>query len=60
MYNIADERVCYFIHPMGCIFPFNSTDDSLKAQSSVETKRKASKQQTELVEGTCFPTTVER
>ena len=41
------------------IFPFNSTDDSVKAQSSVETKRKASHQQIELHEGTCFRTTVE-
>lgn len=38
---------------LDCIFPFNSTDDSVKAQSSVETKRKVSH------EGTCFRTTVE-
>ena len=44
---------------LGCIFPFNSTDDSLKAQGSVETKRKASQQQTELHEGACFRTNVE-
>ena len=43
----------YFIHPMGCIFPFISTDDSLKVQSSVETKCKASQQQTKLHEGAC-------
>lgn len=38
---------------LDCIFPFNSTDDSVKAQSSVETKCKVSH------EGTCFRTTVE-
>ena len=54
--NIAEERVFYFIHPTGPYFLFNSTDDSLTAQSSVETKRKASQQQTELHEGTCSRT----
>ena len=44
---------------LDCIFPFNSTDDSVKSQSSVETKRKASHQQTELHESTCFRTTIE-
>ena len=44
---------------LDCIFPFNSTDDSVKAQSSVETKRKASHQQTELHEGACSRTTVQ-
>ena len=44
---------------LDCIFPFDSTDDSVKAQSSVETKRKASHQQTELHEGACSRTTVE-
>ena len=44
---------------LNCIFPFNSTDDSVKAQSSVETKRKDSHQQTELHEGACSRTTVQ-
>ena len=43
----------YFIHPTGLYFVINSTDDSFKAQSSVETKRKSSQQQTELHEGGC-------
>ena len=44
---------------LDCIFPFNSTDNSVKAQSSVETKRKDSHQQTELHEGACSRTTVQ-
>ena len=35
------------------------TGDSLKAQSSVETKPKASRQKTDLHEGACFRTTLE-
>ena len=50
---LPKKEYFYFIHPTGPYFLFNSTDDSLKAQSSVETKRKASQQQTELHEGTC-------
>ena len=50
--NIAEEGVFFIVFTLlGCIF--NSTGDSSTAQSSVETKRKASQQQTELHEGAC-------
>ena len=38
---------------LDCILPLNSTDDSLKAQTFLETLRRASQRQTELHKGTC-------